>query len=33
MTLNGLNYLLNRCYDLQRPVVRNTACMSPNGRR
>jgi len=22
MTMNGLNYLLNRCYDLKRPVVR-----------
>lgn len=22
MTMNGLNYLLNQCYDLQRPVVR-----------
>ena len=22
MTLNGLNFLLNRCYDMQRPVVR-----------
>jgi LacI family transcriptional regulator len=25
--MNGLNYLLNRCYDLKRPVVRNTSCM------
>ena len=23
MTLNGLNALLNRCYDLQRPVERS----------
>ena len=22
MTMNGLNYLLNRCYDLKRPVER-----------
>ena len=22
MTLNGINALLNRCYDLQRPVAR-----------
>jgi LacI family transcriptional regulator len=33
MTMNGLNYLLNRCYDLKRPVTRNTSCMWPNGRR
>jgi LacI family transcriptional regulator len=25
MTLNGLNFLLNRCYEMARPVERNYA--------